>query len=152
MLGCLEIMPGYHFTHSAHCISNANWQVPLEAHSALDISLSCSNCLKPSQADATAMPRLRQRMRCQRGSSFGQPGSPRPSASRGKANSSEEIEGRRDHASQGLWASEGAPGSTQDFMPPCASFWPHSSCDSTSGQSYLKAILPKGGALLRLFV
>lgn len=76
ILGCLEILPGLHFTHSCFCSPSAC----LNSHSAgllWPSSISVYNpCFQKSWLHSEEMPRLRHRMRCRRSASRGRPPCP----------------------------------------------------------------------------
>ena len=59
LLSCMETTPGCHFSHSAFCHSNSNFQVPLGFHCGFAPVQTCYPCLGPIQVATPAMPRLR---------------------------------------------------------------------------------------------
>lgn len=144
LLGCMETIPGYHYSHSNFCLSNSNLQVSPSAHGGVAPVLVAPSCSLPVHAAANTMPRLRQRMTCRRGATRGRSASDRPSISFGGDPFTEQTERRlaQDHSVPPGHTHGNHPSAPPLAAPPSPSFSvPHHSGNHILRQTSQRAKL-----------
>lgn len=116
ILGCLETLLGFHFTQTSFCHLNSCFPSHAADFQRSSLNSDYSFCLKHSWLCSALIPRLRQRMRCRRGTSRGCSSRPRPSIS-SPSDSSEEDVDRSLHLDSGRQRGRSFPPGSSHFVP-----------------------------------